>query len=329
MVLQTSGPISLSNVATEFNDTAPHKLTEFYSVAVGIPTSGLIKLSHFYGVSNNPDPPTWSTAANLGIVTNSTAYSKTVSAYSDSDVTLTSVSIPFGTFSVNGNTATLSGTTPNVNKTTYTWTLRATDQELQTTDRAFTMIVSKVPTISTASLLGSFATGSSFGISLSASSDSSVTFSMESNPFGFGTVSSGGYFSGTAKSPAGTYYWYIRATDQEGQYTSKYFQMSTFTPIAASWNTNSFDINSPYNGAYIYLGSAQAGGYVYYTMYSYTNGTDPKYFTAQYLTSLTVDYYTGATYGYMPYNPGSRVYWLMTVSNAWGSQTVTVVADLY
>lgn len=330
MVLQLTGPISLGNIASEFGGVVPHKLSEYYGKAVGIPTSGTIRISQFFGKSNRPDPPTWITAANMGIVTNSTAFSKTVSAYSDSNVTLSSVSIPFGTFTLqpNANTATLSGTTPNVTKTTYTWTIRATDEELQTTDRAFTMIVSTAPSFSTSSTLGSYAAGASFSIQISASSDSAVTFSMESNPYSIGSISSGGTFSGTAPS-AGTYYWYFRATDQEGQYSTQYFQMSTYTPVAASWSTNAFNINSPYNGSYIYLGSAPAGGYVYYTMYSYANGTDPKYFTAQYLTTLTVDFYTGATYGYMPYNPGSRVYWLMTVSNAWGSQTVTVVADLY
>ena len=328
MVLQLTGPISLGNIASEFGGVVPHQLSEYYGKAIGVPTTGnTIRISDFYGKSNNPDPPTWITAANLGIVTNSTSYSKTVSAYSDSAVTLTSISTPFGTFTVNGNTATLSGTTPNVNKTTYTWTLRATDQELQTTDRNFTMIVSTAPSFSTSSTLGSYTAGASFSIQISATSDSAVTFSMASNPYNIGSISSGGTFSGTAPS-AGTYYWYFRATDQEGQYSTQYFQMSTYTSVAASWSTNAFNINSPYNGSYRYLGSAPAGGYVYYTMYSYANGTDPKYFTAQYLTTLTVDYYTGATYGYMP-NVTGTVYWLMTVSNAWGSQTVTVVADLY
>lgn len=327
MVLQLTGPISLGNIASEFGGVVPHQLSEYYGKAVGVPTVGTLRISDFYGASNNPDPPTWLTAANLGIVTNSTGYSMTVKAYSDSNVTLSPVSIPFGSFSVTGNTATLSGTTPNVTKTTYTWTIRATDEELQTTDRDFTMIVSTAPSFSTASNLGSYAAGASFSIQISASSDSAVTYSMYSNPYSVGSITSAGTFSGTAPS-AGTYYWYFAATDQEGQSTTGYYQISTYTPVAAYWSTNAFNINSPYNGSYIYLGSTPAGAYVYYTMYSYAIGTDPKYFTAQYLTTLTVDYYTGATYGYMP-NVTGTVYWLMTVSNAYGSQTVTVVVDLY
>lgn len=329
MVLQSSGRISLGNIASEFGGVVPHKLSEYFGVAIGVPTSGsTIRLSDFWGKANNPNPPTWVTATGFGNVAPSTSFTKTVTAYSDSPVTLSAVSTGFGTFSSTGNVGTISGTTPNVSRQTYSWTIRATDAELQTTDRTFSVLVSQVPSISTASNLGSYASGSGFGITISGSSDSSITFSKEANSSTVGTLTSAGYFSGTAPS-VGTYNFYFRATDQEGQYTTKYFYMSTFTPVAASWNTNAFNINSPYNGAYLYLGSAQAGGYVYYTMYSYTNGTDPRYFTAQYLTSLTVDYYTGATYGYMPYNPGSRVYWNMTVTNAYGSQTVAVVVDLY
>lgn len=332
MVLQTSGRISLKDISVEFGGVVPHKLSEYYGVALSLPTTGIIKIGNFYGVSNNPDPPTWSTAASFGNVAPNTSFSRTVTASSDSMVTLSAVSMGFGTFSSTpgaGTTTngTISGTTPNVSRQTYNWTIRATDAEGQSTDRTFSVLVSQVPTISTGSNLGTYVAGSSFAVSLSASSDSSITFSMASNPSNIGSVTSGGYFSGTAGS-AGNYSWSIRATDQEGQSVTKTFTMSTYTPVGASWITNAYDLNSPYNGAYIYLGSSPAGGYVYYTMYSYANGTDPKYFTAQYLTSLTVDYSTGATYGYMP-NVRQRVYWLMTVSNAWGSQTVAVVVDLY
>lgn len=52
MALQTSGPISLKNIADEFGDTAPHSLTEFYSAGTGIPSSGAISLTQFYGLSS-------------------------------------------------------------------------------------------------------------------------------------------------------------------------------------------------------------------------------------------------------------------------------------
>jgi hypothetical protein len=56
MPLQTSGQISLANIATEFGDSAPHSLSEFYGSASGIPSSGQISIGDFYGVSDSlPD----------------------------------------------------------------------------------------------------------------------------------------------------------------------------------------------------------------------------------------------------------------------------------
>ena len=52
MALPSSGAISIAQIAGEFGGTAPHSLSEFYGVASGIPTSGTISLSHFYGKSN-------------------------------------------------------------------------------------------------------------------------------------------------------------------------------------------------------------------------------------------------------------------------------------
>lgn len=52
MGLQTSGEISIVDIATEFEDTAPHALTEFYGAADGIPVSGAITVKQFYGKSN-------------------------------------------------------------------------------------------------------------------------------------------------------------------------------------------------------------------------------------------------------------------------------------
>lgn len=52
MALQTSGQISLANIATEFGDTAPHSMSEFYGAASGIPASGEISISDFYGAAS-------------------------------------------------------------------------------------------------------------------------------------------------------------------------------------------------------------------------------------------------------------------------------------
>lgn len=52
MALQTSGAISLANVQTEFGGVNPISISEYYGKAAGIPASGTISLSHFYGKSN-------------------------------------------------------------------------------------------------------------------------------------------------------------------------------------------------------------------------------------------------------------------------------------
>jgi len=54
MTLQSSGAISLANIASEFGGSTPHSLSEYYSAASGIPSSGTISISQFYGKSANP-----------------------------------------------------------------------------------------------------------------------------------------------------------------------------------------------------------------------------------------------------------------------------------
>jgi hypothetical protein len=51
MPLQSTGSISLADVAEEFGGTTPHSLSEYYNAASGIPSSGEISLSDFYGAS--------------------------------------------------------------------------------------------------------------------------------------------------------------------------------------------------------------------------------------------------------------------------------------
>lgn len=67
MPLQTSGPISLGDIATEFGGAAPHSLSEYYrggglvpdtAANAGIPTSGPISLSDFYGGDATVPPAT-------------------------------------------------------------------------------------------------------------------------------------------------------------------------------------------------------------------------------------------------------------------------------
>lgn len=52
MALQSSGPISLNDIAGEFGGSTPHSLSEYYGVASGVPSSGTIAFDDFYGTSN-------------------------------------------------------------------------------------------------------------------------------------------------------------------------------------------------------------------------------------------------------------------------------------
>ena len=54
MALPSSGPLSLSQIQTEFGGTNPISLSEYYGAASGIPASGTISINNFYGASAGP-----------------------------------------------------------------------------------------------------------------------------------------------------------------------------------------------------------------------------------------------------------------------------------
>ena len=90
------------------------------------------------------DAPTWSTAAgSLGSVAAGSAGSFTVEATSDSAVTYSKTLGDFpGGFTLNSSTGVISGTESGATaETTYNFTIRATDAESQTADRAFSITV--------------------------------------------------------------------------------------------------------------------------------------------------------------------------------------------
>jgi hypothetical protein len=99
------------------------------------------------------DAPTWTTSAgSLGSIAAGDTVSLSVAATSDSTVAysettsvLTSnANTPAGTMnlSLNSSTGAITGTAPSpTNQTTYNFTLRATDNESQTADRAFSITV--------------------------------------------------------------------------------------------------------------------------------------------------------------------------------------------
>jgi hypothetical protein len=79
MPLQSTGAISLSNIQTEFGGSNPISLNEYYRLGeyttsnnTGVPTSGLIGMSSFYGTSFLPMSATYLTS--LTSATNSSSY---------------------------------------------------------------------------------------------------------------------------------------------------------------------------------------------------------------------------------------------------------------
>lgn len=54
MAIPASGTVKLSDLQTEFGGSNPISLSEYYSVAVGVPASGVIQLAaDFYGTSSS------------------------------------------------------------------------------------------------------------------------------------------------------------------------------------------------------------------------------------------------------------------------------------
>jgi len=90
------------------------------------------------------DAPTWvTTAGSLGSIAAGSAISFTVQATSDSTVSYSVVSgsLPGGA-SLNSSTGAITGTESGATaQTTYNFTIRATDAESQTADRAFSITV--------------------------------------------------------------------------------------------------------------------------------------------------------------------------------------------
>lgn len=168
----------------------------------------------YVGLSATPiltvsDAPSWSTAAGaLTGAISGEAYTTTLSATSDSPVTYSvhSGSLPTN-MTLNTTTGVISGTTTVENNTNYSFTIRATDQEAQVADRAFTIQVAPMITF-TMTLYGAGGDGASY------------------NYNGNGRGGHGGYVQGTYSLLAGTVLAIavdqgsnVSGSDQHGGYT--------------------------------------------------------------------------------------------------------------
>ena len=151
-LISSTGAITRASAVT-FNSATSLTVTTnlaagSYFVRVENNDGGAVRSSS--AILNASIAPNWSTAAgSLGTIANGATQSFTLLAYDDDSTAVTSYSLQSGSlpggFSLAGDSSigTISGTeTGSSATTTYSFTIRATDNESQTTDRAFTITVS-------------------------------------------------------------------------------------------------------------------------------------------------------------------------------------------
>lgn len=117
--LQSSGAITLAQIQTEFGGSNPISMSEYYrggsyvpshSGTTGIPSSGQISMSQFYGKQDeSPVPSTWSATIGVGnnVLFGSTAYGYSTNVFAFGTITDTTPHV--GT-SINGVNSLTNGT---------------------------------------------------------------------------------------------------------------------------------------------------------------------------------------------------------------------------
>ena len=151
-LISSTGAITRASAVT-FNSATSLTVTTnlaagSYFVRVENNDGGAVRSSS--AILNASIAPNWSTAAgSLGTIAAGATQSFTLLAYDDDSTAVTSYSLQSGSlpggFTLAGDSSigTISGTeTGSSATTTYSFTIRATDNESQTTDRAFTITVS-------------------------------------------------------------------------------------------------------------------------------------------------------------------------------------------
>ena len=151
-LISSTGAITRASAVT-FNSATSLTVTTnlaagSYFVRVENNDGGAVRSSS--AILNASIAPNWSTAAgSLGTIANGATQSFTLLAYDDDSSAVTSYSLQSGSlpggFTLAGDSSigTISGTeSGSTSTTTYSFTIRATDNESQTTDRAFSITVS-------------------------------------------------------------------------------------------------------------------------------------------------------------------------------------------
>ena len=150
-LISSTGAVTRASAVTFNNATSLTVTTNLaagsYFVRVENNDGGAVRSST--AILNASIAPNWVTGAgSLGTIANGATQSFTLLAYDDDSSAVTSYSLQSGSlpggFTLDGDSSigTISGTeTGSSATTTYSFTIRATDNEGQTTDRAFTITV--------------------------------------------------------------------------------------------------------------------------------------------------------------------------------------------
>ena len=154
------------------------------------------------GISYSGVPAFSTSSGSLGTVYEGAAFSSNIAATSDSAVTyaIDSGALPTG-FSLNANTGAIAGNVGTItNSTTYNFTIKATDAELQDTNRSFS-ITTNPDTVTFNTPAGnqsySNSTIDSFSLTLNATSAAGRSVTYTANTLPGGITLSGNVISGT------------------------------------------------------------------------------------------------------------------------------------
>jgi hypothetical protein len=228
--------------------------------------------------------PTYTTSAgSLGSVYEASAFTQSVVATGDTPITysLYSGSLPSGaTLNSNG---TITGTSPlDSSSTTYSFTIRATDPQLQDSDRSFTLTINTDPVSwTTPAANGTVYTSYEYtpisNVILSAASAGGKSITYSANVLPGGITLSGNTISGT-NNLVGNTYTRLTATAANTSRTNTRDVVFNVTPDIVTWsspaNTTSYTIIGGSAMANITLAATSAAGQnVSYTANALPAGT--------------------------------------------------------
>ena len=187
--------------------------------------------------------PSWTTSAgSLGTPNKLSSFTATLAATGDAPITYSVIgTLPTG-ITLNTSTGVLSGTTPDESvTTTYNFTIRATDAQLQDTDRSFSLTVIALtvpgaPTIGTATATSWNTATVAFTAPVNNGNTTITSYTATSNPGGLtGTVTQAGSGTITVSGLSGntSYTFTVTATNSVGTSAASAASTSISTPTPA------------------------------------------------------------------------------------------------